>query len=187
MLTRAWIGVIIFVSSYSPLAAILFIKDLHSNPMRLDHPILAWTVVGIGVVSTCVLFMTVSRIEDGQIVTPRTIRTKANELVNYTIPYMISFFGFDLSSTRDILVFLCFMALMCFLTIRTQSIFVNPLLALAGYGLYDVTYEERGSTRDCVFLSKVELMEGTPCEIRRLGRFLCFVIENENRTTTEVS
>lgn len=58
---------------------------------------------------------------------------------------------------------------------------MNPLLAMAGYGLYDLEYKRDGKIYSTVILSKHELHTGERYYIRSLTRFLYFVVEQENQ------
>lgn len=183
--TRTWVSAVIFLSAYSPLALVLFIKDIDCKHVSLEHPMAAWLVLALGIVSVAILLLTMKGLDQGLNVTIKKVRLKSSDLVNYTIPYMISFFGFDLSSTKEIMVFALFMVLMCYLTIQTQNVFINPILALMGYGLYEVTYEERSKIRESIFLSRVDLNEGDRFEAQKLTRFLFLVIKNANESKTQ--
>jgi hypothetical protein len=177
--TRSWISVVIFLSSYSPLAAVLFLRDLDCD-FRVVHPAAAWTLLTVGLLSVALLFIVMRGLNQGFNVTVTKVNLRSSDLVNYTIPYMVSFFGFNLSDTKDLVVFGLFLILMCYLTIRTQNVFINPILALRGYGLYEVEYEERHKVKQSIFLSKIELDVGGRIEIQKLTRFLSLVITTEN-------
>jgi hypothetical protein len=177
MKLRIWAAIIIFISSYSPLALILLIKDLDKVTWTLRNPIIAISILAIAAISVFVLSITTRVIRQGDVVTLTRVSSKSGELVNYTIPYMISFFGFDLGDWRELSAFIVFMLLMCMLTIRTQNIFINPILALQGYGLYDVEFKEGAEIKQAIFLSRNELHSGENCLIRRLSYFLYFVTE----------
>ena len=176
MKTRLFTSITIFVSSYSPLAVILLIKDFNSANWRFDHPRTCGLVVILAAASVVVLLIALKLlVEGGFAVSVRRISNRSNELVNYTIPYMITFFAFNLGSWQDLASFGWFMVLMCFLTIRTQSLFINPILAFMGFGLYDVEYEENAVSKQGIFLSKRELRIGEQCQIKRVSYFLYFV------------
>ena len=161
-----------FVSSYSPLALILLIKDFDSSTKRLSNPWPAIVGLAVALLSIVILFLALHFIRDGFHVTVRKVSNRSNELVNYSIPYMISFFGFDLGSYKEVLSFLIFMVLMCFLTIRTQSLYINPILAMAGFGLYDVEFEENGELKTAILLAKRELKRNSVCTIQRITSFM---------------
>lgn len=169
------VSIIVFVSSYSPLGAILIIKDYDFSSRLFHNP---KAVVGIAiamVLSVIMLVVTISWIKVGPDITIKRISNRSNELVNYTIPYMISFFGFDLGKWQDMASFGIFMILMCVLTIRTQSLFINPILAVIGYGLYDIEFTMERIDKQGIFISDLELETNTRYTVRKLSRFLYFV------------
>jgi len=176
MKTRLFASITIFVSSYSPLAVILLIKDFNLANRWFDHPRTCLVVLIVAIGSLVVLLVVLKLLMNGGFpVTVKRISNRSNELVNYTIPYMISFFAFNLGSWQDLASFGWFMALMCFLTIRTQSLFINPVLALMRFGLYNVEYDENGVGKEGIFLSRRELSTGDQCQIKRVSYFLYLV------------
>jgi hypothetical protein len=176
MKTRLFTSITIFVSSYSPLAVILLIKDFNLTNRWFDHPRSCLIVIVVAIGSVIVLLVVLKLMMDGGFsVSVKRISNRSNELVNYTIPYMISFFAFNLGSWQDLASFGWFMALMCFLTIRTQSLFINPVLALMRFGLYDIEYEENGVKKEGIFLSRRELNIEDQCQIKRVSYFLYLV------------
>jgi hypothetical protein len=64
---------------------------------------------------------------------------------------------------------------MLVLTITSRSLFLNPILAFAGYGLYDIDYEFNGSVKSTSVLSRYELRKGEIYFIKGLTRFLYLV------------
>jgi hypothetical protein len=73
-----------------------------------------------------------------------------------------------------------FMALLFFLTVKTQSIFINPVLAMRGYGLFAVEFEESGKAKSGVFLAKDVVKAGASCRVERLSQFLYLVTTIED-------
>jgi len=113
----------------------------------------------------------------GETITVTRVSNQSGELVNYTIPYMISFFGFKLNDYQALSCFFIFMILMCVLTIRTQNIFINPILALAGYGLYDVEFTRGKEDFHAIILSQYKLHRNQQCTVRQLSDFLYCVTD----------
>ena len=94
-------------------------------------------------------------------------------MINYTIPYLVSFVTVDkFFELPNLIAFALFMTLLFVLAWRTQSLFINPILAVMGYGLYDVQFQEGGSDRESVFLVKGQLEPGMSARILRLSQFL---------------
>lgn len=99
-------------------------------------------------------------------------KAKSTEIVNYTIPYMISFVAFDIGNKHDLAVMVLFVSMLCVLTIRNQSILINPILAVFGYSLYECKYTERGLQKETNILSKDDPLSGTDFKITKLTNFL---------------
>ena len=108
------------------------------------------------------------------------IKSRSVDLINYTIPYIFSFFGFDLSKTADVVSLTIFLLLMLLMTIKSKSVFMNPILLLAGYSLYDLEYEFDGKTNFTIVISNHDMRIGEVYYIRSLTRFLYFATEKEN-------
>lgn len=112
----------------------------------------------------------------------KAIKSRSIDLINYTIPYIVSFFGFDLSKTADIISLSIFLLLMLLMTIKSKSVFMNPILLLAGYNLYDLDYEFDSKTNSTIVISNYDMRIGETYYIRSLTRFLYFVTKKENQT-----
>lgn len=178
MKTRFWASIVVFVSAYSPLALILAIKDFDSKTMWFESPITIICILSIGLFSVAVLHIIVKESTYGQDITVLRVTNKSNALINYSIPYMISFFGFNFDNWGEIASFIIFMSLLCFLSIKTQSIFINPILAAKNYGLYDVQFDDNGQQKEAIFLSNMKLKIGERYLVDRLSDFT-FIVTKE--------
>jgi len=88
---------------------------------------------------------------------------------------MIAFYNFNLGDWKTLLSLFVFMSLMFALSYRTQNVFINPVLALAGYGLYDCQFKDGDREVQGLLLSKHEFQLGDICIVERLSNFLYFV------------
>jgi len=176
MRLRKWASLVFFLSSYAPLAVIILLKDLDTS-WRPKHVAILVVVCTIAIVSVALLWLGMRSIRQGSGVTVRSIATKSGELVNYTIPYMISFFGFDLGDRYAVTAFLFFLALMYWLTVCTHNVFINPVLALMGWSLYEVTFEENGGEHQATFLAKQEFRKGDVVLVQYVARFFYVVTD----------
>ncbi|AVB76111.1 hypothetical protein [Methanococcus maripaludis] len=61
-------------------------------------------------------------------------RTK--DALDYFVPYMIAFMGFDLCKFTNILAFILFLGIMRSVAISTDLVFINPVLTSFGYKMY---------------------------------------------------
>jgi hypothetical protein len=174
-------AILLFISAYSPLFLILAVKDLDFVcTHKFKHPLAVGIIIGISILSVVLLFTTVKLIKRGNmLVTITEVKNRSVDLINYTIPYIVSFFGFDLSKMEDILSLTIFLTLLLLLTIKSKSVFMNPILLIAGYNLYDLEYEYDGKKRETIALSKCEMRRGERFYIRSLTRFIYFVTQKE--------
>lgn len=174
-------AVLMFISAYSPLFVILAVKDYDFELNRLNHPLPVLILLGITFLSVILLFISVKSINRGNMaVEVLAVRNRSVDLINYTIPYMLSFFGIDLSNPADVISITIFLVIMLLLTITSKSVFLNPILALVGYGLYDLEYKFDGKISSVIVISKHEMHPGDRFFIRSLTRFLYFVAEEDN-------
>lgn len=183
MKPKIWTSILLFISAYSPLFLILAVKDFDfENTYRLQHPLAVYIMLGLSVLSIIILFLTLRLIKRGNMpVEIKSVSNRSVDLINYTIPYILSFFGFDLSKWEDVISLTIFLTIMFVLTITSRSLFLNPILAFAGYGLYDIEYEFNGNVKVVAVLSKYELKTGQRFYLKSLTRFLYLVKEKVNQ------
>ena len=174
-------SLLIFISSYFPLAIIFIIKDLDEHAFLPKHPIAAAMVGGVALVACAVVLVAALTIKGGVPVRILRMSNKSGDMFTYTIPYMISFFNFTLGDWKTLASLAIFMALMFALSYRTQNLFINPVLALAGYGLYDCQFKDGNHDAQGLFISKSEFQLGDTCIVERLSNYLYFVAEVKPR------
>lgn len=181
MKPKIFTAILLFISAYSPLFLILAVKDFDfKTTHHLKHPIPIYILLGVTILSIVLLFVTVANIKRGNmVVTVKSVKNRSIDLINYTIPYMLSFFGIDLSKLEDVISITIFLLILLLLTIKSKSVFINPILALAGYGLYDLDYDYEQKSFSTIVISRHELHTGERYYIRSLTRFLYFVTQKE--------
>ena len=172
---------LIFISAYFPLALIFIIKDLDEVSFCPQHPVSAAIIALVAILACVVVLVAAKRIEGGVPVTMTKVANKSGDMFTYTIPYMISFYNFNLGDWKTLLCLLVFMSLMFALSYRTQNVFVNPVLALAGYGLYDCQFKDGARDVQGLLISKLEFQIGSVCVVERLSSFLYFVSSVQSR------
>lgn len=172
-------SVLIFISAYSPLSIIFLIQDFNWETKSVNHPGILYPILGVSLLSIIILYLSVTMLK---VSTPPvkvlSVSNKSGELINYSIPYMISFFVMDLAKTKLLISFGFFMFIMYVLTLKTHNIFINPVLAVIGYNIYDVKYQKDGKELQSYFLTKGErLKRGENCRIIDLSEHLQLVTE----------
>ena len=175
-------AILLFISAYAPLFIILAVKDFDFDCTKnFKHSTPIFILLGLTLISLGLLFYSVKSIQKGNMpVKVKTIKSRSIDLINYTIPYIVYFFGFDLSKTEDVVSLIIFLLLMLMMTIKSKSVFMNPILLIAGYNLYDLDYEFDGKTNSTIIISNHDNMRiGDIYYIRSLTRFLYFATEKE--------
>lgn len=167
----------IFISGYAPLGLILVIKDMNEDTFYFEHPARACAIFIIFVLSALFALSAARNIRQGVPVKISKVSNKSADMFTYTIPYMMSFYKFDLGDWKLLLCLFIFMSLMFVLSYRTQNVFVNPVLALAGYGLYDCQFKEGSQEKQGLLLSKTHFQVGDYCAIKRLSTLMYFVTQ----------
>ncbi|VUM33093.1 hypothetical protein [Stenotrophomonas maltophilia] len=151
---RFWTAVFIFLGSYLPLALILMVQDISTaywgapvcgwkgqwdcQFQIFAHPWLAWGSVAV-TLSALLLMVRVLR---SVRLTHRVhvLETKAipNDLINYVLPYVVSFMGLSYAEPQKLGGFLVFWVGLFVITYRSGQILMNPLLIVLGWKLYEV-------------------------------------------------
>ncbi|MCW0217029.1 MAG: hypothetical protein OJI67_01790, partial [Prosthecobacter sp.] len=87
------------MSAYSPLAVILMIQDMDIKTWKLGHPYVVFSLIGVAVLSCFILWAAVSFVKTSSpTVLVKKVSNRSGELVNYSIPYLVSFFVMDLGN-----------------------------------------------------------------------------------------
>ncbi|KAF3983352.1 MAG: hypothetical protein HFP78_00065 [Methylococcales symbiont of Hymedesmia sp. n. MRB-2018] len=172
-------SILIFVSAYSPLSIIFLIQDFDWKTKSVLHPEILYPILGISFISIIFIWVAVKFIK---VSTPPvkvlSVSNKSGELINYSIPYMISFSAMDLSRPKLLISFGFFMLIMYVLTLKTHNIFINPILAVIGYNIYDVKYQKNNREYQSFFLIKGKrLKKDEKCRIAELSEHLFLVTE----------
>lgn len=177
MKPRPLISLLIFLSAYAPLALIVVAKDFDWEKQKFAHFAGSMVCLGVGFASLIVLQVVMKAFPGQHPVEIKSVKGRSGDLINYSIPYLVTFVTVDkFFELSNLVPFVLFMALMFLLTLKTQSIFINPILAAMGYGLYDVQFKEGNAEKDGVFLIKGELSPKSNVRIIRLSQFLYLAI-----------
>lgn len=158
---RLLTAIMVFLGSYLPLAVILFSQNVDYGAWRRDFcwplesggcslPITeAWYSLTLLVVTLVCFGMTIlslALVRPKQDVTVREAEYVPTDLMNYTLPYIVSFMGINYNETSKFVGFCVFLAWMFWITHRSGQILLNPVLIALGWRLYNVTYNFPGSS-----------------------------------------
>lgn len=146
----------LYIASYLPLGLILLVQDLDVAAVKagfcwpsidgadcrlpLQHPAWSLGIVALGVACLLLTLWTLSRIPTPHRV--RVVETKhiPADMINYAMPYIVSFMGLDFSSPTKLLGFSVFLLWIFWITYRSGQILMNPLLIVFGWKLFEMKY-----------------------------------------------
>jgi hypothetical protein len=185
----------LYVGSYLPLGLVLLVQDLdqaavgrgictphgwHEDGCALPllHP---WWSLGAVAAGIACLIATLSTMK--AIGTPRQIRIAEvkhvpADLINYAMPYIVSFMGLDFASPTRLLGFGVFFVWIFWITYRSGQIVMNPILIVFGWRLYEIKYSYMQSAEPWVgrALSQQDLV---PNKVYRMGSMQDVIIVRE--------
>lgn len=181
---RPWASLVLFMSAYSPLMTILVLKDYDvAHPSWLpQHRVSSATLLIIAIMSSWAVLRSVKEISDGLNVTITKATNKSGDMFGYTIPYMMSFLKVDLGDWQIIVSLILFLAILFVMAYRTQSVFVNPVLALAGYMLIDCTFKRGEKEMQALVVTRKPLSIGDVCQMERLSHYLYVAVRQDTFT-----
>lgn len=193
MKPRLFTSIILFLSSYAPLFCILIVRDFNLEHWRFENFRLDIILGSVILASIVLLGISVYRLRkpSKEIVTVLSVRNKSNEFVSYTIPYLIAFFGASLKDPREVVSLSIFLIVIMIFVVRSHLVFVNPLLSILGYNLYEVDVHKAAKNRTILILSKIEFIAGDKIGITGASRFLYFAthldkdVDHEQSSTAE--
>ena len=179
MRLRFGASILIFLSAYSPLSVILLIQDFDWSEKELMHPWPVGIIAVLSVLSCFLLWFSVGGLKTSSPpVTVKSVSNRSGELINYSIPYMISFLVIDIGNVKLVVSFVFFLCILYWLTVKTHNIFINPVLAIRGYNIYTVRYERNGHDCEDSFLVKgSRLQKDERCRVVEISEQLYVVTE----------
>ena len=149
---RWWVKVFLFFFAYSPLFAIFM--------LRYYNDLMWFTIFGIITAgSFLVLAILWHRGRKANSEEPQIIKEYIDETeyaINYIIPYLIAFLGFDLNQWPDRIALLLFMwVLYSVYSNSPRLMLVNPLLTILGYKVYSMKVSPKTSHTSKIVVSNI--------------------------------
>lgn len=171
MQLRMWSALILYAASYLPLSLILLAQDFDFEGFRCTwHGIVStseysrvWTLfkaphLSLSFVGICGASMVCTLAVLAILKPKRTIDVTGAthvpvDLMNYVLPYVVSFMSIQFQDARQLVGFAIFMGWLFIITYRSGHIIMNPILIVFGWKLYDISYSFSGS--NTVYSSRV--------------------------------
>lgn len=179
MQPRLWVAACVFSGSYFPLALILIVQDFDTSYLNnslcfnvfdgsgrcvlpLKNPGLSisfFLASFIGLLCTFAL-LKITRVKRRFTITGS--KHIPSEIINYTLPYIVSFMGVGYNEPNKFLGILIFLIWMFWITYKSGLIILNPVLIVMGWRMYEVSFimEGKKAEHKSNVLSKKELFSG---------------------------
>lgn len=179
MKPRAPISLIIFLASYLPLSMILLAQNYEFSAKDgaicwewlvlqstcrapFKNPSFAFSLFfGCAICFLISIFML--RTIDPKIpIHIKLVKHVPADLMNYVLPYVVSFMSIDYQETGKFIGFTIFMSWMFWITNASGQVILNPLLTVFHWHLYEVTYTFPGDKTEYIgrALSRTDLNAG---------------------------
>ncbi|APX70399.1 hypothetical protein BKD03_14495 [Brucella sp. 09RB8471] len=179
MQLRLWAAIVIFAGSYFPLSLILLAQDFEYKYLTHDFCVEVFNAptqcalpfynpkISLSIFIFCALSLLVTLLIFRLAKSKRKItiiKTKyvPTELMNYTLPYIVSFMGVGYSERSKFVGMVVFLIWLFWITYKSGQLIMNPILIVLNWRLYDVTFKHDGesSEHDCLVLADGELNAG---------------------------
>lgn len=184
MKPRIITAILLFISAFSPLFVILVIKDFDFLNKKFSHPIFSIITLGVVLLSIVLTLLIIKMFEKGDmVINIIKVGNRSSDIINYTIPYMLSLIGIKLDSPSDVISISIFLIVLMILTITSKSVFINPILSVVGYGLYDIDYEYSGKIYSIAAFCKKQICINEDYYLKSLTQFIGIIKEEYNENT----
>ncbi len=157
-------AVLLFMSSFSPLFVMF---ALRSETWWLQVPL---AIVGIlGLAGSIVVTDFVARTAP-QEVEVADVAPRDAETVSYLVTYLLPFLVAPSARWQDLAALGCFLLVLGVLYVKSNMVYINPVLALRGYHLWSLELVSSGRKEQCWLLSgRTTVERGHIQAVRLLG------------------
>lgn len=137
---------LLFLSSYSPVLAIMALKSYGISCPIFIFSLLFLTAAVVGIA----LFWMIAKRHTPFKAKVLDVESRDADLAGYLVAYLLPFLGVIATGWRDVLALALFFAFVGIVYVNSRMIYINPILALFGYHLYEIkaTTAQGGNTPD---------------------------------------
>lgn len=151
----SWAKVVLFLSSYSPLFLIVALRAHNAEhsilgaqlepvglgPIELSYLSLGSLLVTVVSVAFLIAMIRMTRTRQGQMSEIEHYRNRSDMFTEYLLVYIFPFIVFEFSNMFDVAAFLVLFTTVAAIVIRSNRLFVNPVLIAFRYRVYEVETE----------------------------------------------
>lgn len=169
-------ALIVFLGSYLPLSIILLAQNFQYSELSknacvpyvsanctvpIDSPV---ATIGFALAcSICMVFtlIVLAIVKPKKDISIRSFEYIPTDLMNYTLPYVVSFMNVDFADAGNFVGFGVFLSWMFWITYRSGQILLNPVLIAFGWRHYSIEFTYAGSdaqqTGNCLTKSELQI------------------------------
>jgi hypothetical protein len=152
---RLLTAIVVFLGSYLPLSVILLAQNLDFGALHrglcwppglagcgipLKNPGFALTAATICALCFFVTLFVLALVKPKHEIVLVEAKYIPTDLMNYTLPYVVSFMSIDYQDMSKFVGLVIFLAWMFWITYKAGQILLNPLLIAFGWRLYELRY-----------------------------------------------
>ena len=152
--------VFLFLSSYIPLFIILGMKNYSNSYILIGLSIL----VAISLIFLIYIICKAHKM-NGVYKEINSYEDKSNQFLEYIIAYIIPFLGFNLNNIIDLISVGIIFLIISVLYIKSDLIYMNPILNFMGYNLYKVEDKQR----TMMIITKKEILKRTKLRVYNIS------------------
>jgi hypothetical protein len=157
---RIGTAAIVFLGSYFPLSVILLAQNFQYAMLKqplcwplsqgackvpLNEPIFSLSMVALTLTCLIVTVIALRLIKPSQEIEVISAKYIPTDLMNYTLPYIVSFMNIEYSDTGKFVGFFVFLLWIFWISHRSGQVILNPVLIALSWRMYEVEYKFPGS------------------------------------------
>jgi hypothetical protein len=142
-MSSLFIRVVLFFCSYFPLVLIICILAFGTWPL--------WAIIALGCVGIGSLLLTwayFSYMLRGAVEQKKVTQfvKRDTEVMGYIASYLVPFVAFQLGNWRQLVALSVFIVVLLVIYVHSNMIYINPMLNIVGYRLYEIEVEQSKRT-----------------------------------------
>lgn len=172
---RLYFKLILFISAYTPLLVIIMLRYFQIQSYKLGAGILVIILYSNAVLFSY-LFTNVKKRSNRQN-KPQKVTNITSDTLNYILPYVVSFIGFQFTDWVSIISLLILLGVVFVIYVHSNLILMNPLLNAIGYKFFRV---ELINDENIIVISKKDIKKNITIKTKRIDDDLYFLDSDNN-------
>ena len=189
MQLRIYAAGILFLGSYLPLSVILLVQNFRYDlwgtsicaewrpfncVIPLRQPVLSLSFVAICLVCFSFTLVVLKTIKVRQQVVVSEVKHIPTDLMNYVLPYVVSFMGLDYNDIGKFVGFIVFLVWIFIITYKSERAIMNPVLTVFGWKLFEIKHSSPAGqvVSTSMALSRIALNPGTTYRVNAVQEVL---------------